>query len=296
MIEDIKELYPKIYKDIKEIKELIISENYLYDEALLITTKIRNNEFVPTADETGISDMEVIFNITPDPVTEDTEFRRKRLLNRFSNSTPYTLPFFKKKLDEILGKNNWDLIIDYDKYTITLESFVIDKLWALELSITVVEIIPANMVYKTIPVIKNFIGLSEEITCSKVTFNYKLGTTWVLGKLPFATYSTENMVKERIVPSIQPALLNNLALHTSTTEVSYAKINNTYDIMTLTKTSLNNVATIEYTVPTSSGLVEINNIKLYNINNEVLSDTTAYIPLTQDVTIKNKIYIEEKIT
>ena len=110
---NLKTYLPRIYKNILEFDNLMEVENELFNKLNLETNKVKNNQYILTADLDGIIMYEKMLGIIANPAIEDIEFRRNRIINRISMTFPFTFPFLKKKLDEIIGVGKWEAYMDY---------------------------------------------------------------------------------------------------------------------------------------------------------------------------------------
>lgn len=124
------------------------SENNVFETDLVV--KIRgtfDNTFIKIADSDGLARIEKLFNIYADPEIESLEFRRQRLWNRLNTSPLYTERVLDQKLTEILGKNNYYCISDYNNYTLDIYATRPGKSWFNELKIWLARIMPCNIVW-----------------------------------------------------------------------------------------------------------------------------------------------------
>ena len=117
-----KRYFPRFYDGYVEIDAIIDTEDKAFEEIGVNFRRAINNQFIKLADETGISAYEVLFDVIADPSTETLEERRDRLLNRVSVIPYYTTIFLRNRLDSLIGAGLYNLIIDYDNYTLYLES------------------------------------------------------------------------------------------------------------------------------------------------------------------------------
>lgn len=177
---------PKIYDNITEIDALMQSEQNIIDEFNTTMSTLFANTFVFTADENGVIMFEKILGIISNPSTESLEFRRMRIINRFSMSPPFTLRFLHSKLDEIIGKNKWSTFMDYENYTLYVESSMSDINLSIEAAYTINSIKPANIVYINMPKIFESVQVTEQQSRLKRIYNYAL-KSWKLGQKPFAS-------------------------------------------------------------------------------------------------------------
>lgn len=292
---DLALLLPNIYRDIKETDALMQAENFLFDILGYQFNKTLNNQFVITADLDGILEYEKIFGISANPATEDLEFRRQRILNRMSIKPPFTLRFLKQRLNEIIGVGAWEAYLDYENYTLYIETAVQNQIWYKELQITINRIKPANIVFINRPVNYRTIVAGETVSKTSRIDNYRLGVSWNLGAKAFSTFTDEEVIKLPNIRSIQQGMLNTVAGFTASA-VAYAIINNTYRINSadfISAESVDNEAIISYNVPSSSGLGFITNVKLYDAQDILLEESSLYVDNSFDVQMKHKIKFKE---
>ena len=235
-----------------------------------------------------------MLEIIPNPATETLQFRRDRILNRVSMTPPFTFRFLKKKLDEIIGVGKWKAYIDFSTYTLYVESSANNQIWFEEISITMRNLKPANIVFINQPLITQGLVISEEISYSTMEYNYVLGVSWVLGAKPFRSYIDKGAIKLSNVSSLQSSLFNDVANFTAS-DIASVLLNDSVVISSfVTKQASANLADIEYDV-LASQVQSITNIKLKNSSGEVLSEAVVYVPLLEDVLMKHTITVKEDI-
>lgn len=116
---DIIQYLPPFMREYLQLKLITSAENKILDYIYAKLNDIENNQYVLTADETGIQRFEKILGIISD-ANQDLETRRYKVLSKMSTSSIFTLYSLRQRLDEICGIDNYDLEIDYDKYTMDL--------------------------------------------------------------------------------------------------------------------------------------------------------------------------------
>jgi hypothetical protein len=289
---DIKQYLPNIYDAILEFEELIASENTLFDNLDTKTEKVRDNQYVLTAGIDGITAYEKMLDITPKPATETIEFRRQRIINRLSMVPPFTFRFLKQRLDEIIGIDRYTASIDYPNYTLYIESSAENQEWFHEILVTITKLKPANIVFINRPLVYEEIRAGESINLAQVNFNYRLGSTWVLGLKPFASLEDMGVIKMATTPSIKQDLLNHMATFAAS-DIAAARINGTFMVPVLiTKTVVNNLVTVEYEVSETDGISEITQTELLDADGAVLTDSAVYVPVLERVLLKHNILIK----
>jgi hypothetical protein len=292
---DLNKYVPNVYEDVVEMCELINTENELFDELKLQVDKVENNQFITQADIDGIKEFESLYGIVSNPLTETLDFRRNRLLNRKGLNAPFTMRFLKNKLDDIIGIGNWIMTTDFNNFIVYIESVDEDLNWLHEIQVTFTKIKPCNMLFIGKPNLSAQLEIGEQIeTGGEITYNYKLGTTWVLGALPFISTSGMEVLKTMATPSLQSEMFNDVANFIAS-NVTKVKLNDVVEISTfVTKNSTGDTATIEYNVLMSMGIVEVTNIKLLDNTDAILSNSSVYIPVNADIVLKHTIKSTEK--
>ena len=290
---DLKQYLPWLYKDIVEMNALMDTEDSLFSKLMDEYIRGRNNQYILTADEHGIRIFEDIINIVPDPSTETLDFRRQRLINRFRTQPPFTFRWLQGKLNEIIGVGKWNAWVDNENYTLYIESSAEDQKWFQEISITVNNTKPANIIFINRPLVVHDVLTNETINLKELIWNYRLGTIWKLGDKPFISYDDKGVIVLATTPSIQQAMLNKLATF-SAIEIAKVRINGTYIITDFeVKSASANVVTVQYYVIPESGIANVTRIELLDSANNVLTRSNVYVPLVLGVNLKHTILVKE---
>ena len=290
---DMLSLLPPWYREILDYQEICQTEKAQFDALASEITGVADNFFFQTMDESAVSMWEQIFEITPNPGTETLDFRRARALNRISTRPPFTLGFLYQKLDELIGPGAWTVTVDYENYTLYIESSALDQQYATEVAFTINRIKPAHIVYVNTPYVRTGILLSETIELSQRIYNYKLGA-WGLGVLPFAVEQSQGVIKMPTTPSIQAALLNDTANFVSG-DIASARINGTIAISELNKSVEGNTLEVTYTVAQSQ-TEAITSAELLDAEGNVLTSSTVYVPVSGSTIMKHIIPVSEGVT
>jgi hypothetical protein len=111
------------------------------------------NNFIITADLETIIKWEKVLKITADPLTEDLEFRRERIINhRASMNSMYTRLWLAQLLHDRLPNTQIYFEIIYNEYIVSIKIFSHsreDVRIFNDLILFLEKIIPANMVLRT---------------------------------------------------------------------------------------------------------------------------------------------------
>lgn len=290
-----KRYFPRFYDGYVEIDAIIDTEDKAFEEIGVNFRRAINNQFIKLADETGISAYEVLFDMIADPSTETLEERRDRLLNRVSVIPYYTTIFLRNRLDSLIGAGLYNLIIDYDNYTLYLESAAKNQLYYNEIAVLMSNIKPCNIVFINMPLVSQQIFVSEQVNVSKLTYNYVLGGQWKLGEKPFISYEDKGIIKGRSTNSMS-SLMEAKYRQFTLSEITSVLINNTIRITTfLTKEEVNGEAIIEYIVPQQEQNIEVTNIKLLDKDGLICFESPVYVPVYEDTIMKHSIIIKEGV-
>ncbi|BDU83491.1 putative phage tail protein [Clostridium perfringens] len=291
---DIKPYFPLLYENILEIDTLVEAENYILDELNTEINRVKDNEYIVTADKETIKRYEILLRIT-DGDDKDLEFRRQRVLNRLSMNMPFTLRALKQKLNELIGKGNYVVSVDNENYTLVVESKILNQVWFNETYITVNKMKPANIVFINKPFIDEKILVNEEISLSQREYNYRLGTTWRLGIKPFKTLNEKGVIKLKENKSITNYFVDEMR-NFIISKISYIKLNDTKVINEfITKDVIGGRPTIEYAVSKEWGLGEITKVDIYTSDDNLLTTVNLYVPIIEDLELKHVINVEEGV-
>ncbi len=261
-------------------------------------TQIRQfseDQFIAKCSSAMLTEYERMFGITHS-TSESEDFRRARLLNRMAAKPPYTLTFLRQRLDEIIGRGRYTMEMDYDAYTLYVESAAANQQWAHETAVTIGKLKPCNIVYVSRPLIPANLLAAEEISYAQREYNYRLGTTWRLGMKPFLSLNDKGVVKPMQNKSLQPEILSGMA-RALKSDVAAARINGTVMIpaQQLQMTAQGDKLVIAYTVARAAGLTEVTRVELLNAAGAVLTRAEIYIPLPEDIEMKHTIQFAEGV-
>lgn len=310
---DLLSLLPPWYAQVQDYQQLCLVEG---GQFAALAGKIKNvddNFYFQTMGESAIAEWEKIFDIIANPALENLEFRRNRLLNRFSLRPPFTMAFLYQKLDELIGAGQWNIEMDYANYTLYIESAAENQQYAIEVAYTLDKLKPAHIVYINRPFIANSLQLAEEISLGRRFYNYNLGSwglgvlpfardesdagykyrlgAWGLGVLPFAEPQALEVIKMAGTPSLTMALLNDVADFIGD-DVAAALINGSIRITELTKELNGNILTVSYQVE-SADTAAITSVVLLNSAGQTLSRANVFVPVVGKVVLKHSIKVNE---
>lgn len=291
---DIKPYFPLLYENILEIDTLVEAENSILDELNAEINRVKDNEYIITADKETIKRYEILLRIT-DGDDKDLEFRRQRVLNRLAMNMPFTLRALKQKLNDLIGKGNYVVSVDNENYTLIVESKILNQVWFNETYITINKMKPANIVFINKPFIDEKILVNEEISLSQREYNYRLGTTWSLGIKPFKTLNEKGVIKLKENKSITNYFVDEMR-NFIISKIGYVKLNNIKVVNEfITKDVIDGKPTIEYAVSKAWGLGEITKVDIYTSDDNLLTTVNLYVPIIEDLELKHVINVEEGV-
>ena len=123
------------------------AENPEFQLACDESENLKNNLFILTCNEKGISRFESIIGIVP--LESDTlESRISRVFTRWNERLPYTFKFLLSKLNSLCGANNYIINRDINKYTMEITTHLELSGQVDELDRLLDGIIPANIELK----------------------------------------------------------------------------------------------------------------------------------------------------
>lgn len=300
---DVLQYLPTWYKNIAEYQQICGAESAQMELAKDDTERVYGNFYFSTMDAAGLSDWEDLFGLT---VSEDDtlEFRRARVINRLTMKPPFSIRFLRQQLDNLIGVDQYNLILDAANYTLYVESSAESQAYAIEVTYLINHIKPAHIVYINTPLVKGRLKVNETIEKSTVTYNYGLGS-WGLGLQTFASAPYMEVVKMATVKSITADGLHDVA-NGLAESILLVRLNEhlgsgaTKTITDLTKSVSDNVVTVEYTVlpsdlPVTASGRAILSIAVYDDNYRRFSGQSVFIPIPNETRIKHTYLVEEAV-
>ncbi|WP_273483588.1 putative phage tail protein [Desulforamulus ruminis] len=186
---------PEYYHDVVDFKELTAAEEPEFISLDQAIQQLFDDQFVMTGSEQATKRREKMLGIQADPTTETLDFRRRRIVNRYSTKPPLTIRFLQQRLDFLVGPGRAITSVDVQNFVLTVTAALDDAAVFREVERTVKQAKPANMVYRQETAIEDTIALEEHISMRALTRKTRLSTTWRLGVVPFAEMGPEVILK-----------------------------------------------------------------------------------------------------
>lgn len=131
--------------DIREMKEIVNSED---DEIIFAKDEVSNifsDQYIAEATQNGTSHYEKMLGIIP-KLTDSLDTRRFRILSRYNETLPYTLPKLKTALDTLCGKDGYSMEVFYSEFYIKVMVELTVKGMFEEVRKLLERMVPMNMV------------------------------------------------------------------------------------------------------------------------------------------------------
>ena len=122
---DLIKYLPLFVAEYEEIQEITQSENPEFRLAIKKVSQAKENQFIISADEEGISRFERLLGIRPKDKT-NLEDRRREILARWNDVSVYTYKGLILRLNQLLGVGNYEIYPKFDDYELEI-GFKINK-------------------------------------------------------------------------------------------------------------------------------------------------------------------------
>lgn len=137
---------PDYFKQVAEFQQILKAHGYALDQFDTDMATVYYNQFIQSADENTIRFWEELFHLTI-RYGDTLEYRRSRLIQKFSMIVPYTIWDLKDRLTSLFG-NDWTMDVDLNAYKITVFT-TSDRYGAIDLLYDLLwDVIPAHYVIK----------------------------------------------------------------------------------------------------------------------------------------------------
>ena len=113
----LKKYLPEFISSIKELQQLDATVSVEINELRDKLLQLQDNQFIESANDEGLSRYEKMLSI---PYSEDVATRRFNILNKYNSTIPFTMMWLTNTLNTTLGKGNFLLDMDCNKYTLTI--------------------------------------------------------------------------------------------------------------------------------------------------------------------------------
>lgn len=136
--------YPDVILNIDEIKSIYDSEEKTGIQLEKNIEKTDTDISIITAVESGIAHRENILGIKPQD-TQSLEERRFQVLLKWTDSFPYTESSLRRKIENLVGKGNYALTIDYENLKLEMLLALNERNYYDNILDLLEEIVPLNL-------------------------------------------------------------------------------------------------------------------------------------------------------
>jgi hypothetical protein len=199
---NLKGYIPFFMREYGEIKELLDAENPEFQLQWDESERLKDDLFILTCDEDGISRFEKMLHITPNP-DDSLQARISRVITRWNDALPYTYKSLLQKLDVLCGAGNYQVIPDFNNYEMTVIAYLPLAGQTSELDYLLSYIVPANiLVHSSNVIVHNVTGnlftAGGTVTHRKFTIDSKMNTEHILQGTLKGSGTVVRMVKRTI--------------------------------------------------------------------------------------------------
>lgn len=195
MSRPIASYWPEYYRDIREFIELAATEDAELQGMADAIAQLFDDQFVMTSSLAAVKRRERMLGIQADSSTETLDFRRRRIVNRYSTKPPFTIRYLQERLDYLVGAGRAAASIDVQNFILTVTAAIEDAALFREVEWSVKTTIPANIVYRQQTAVADIVAFEEHIVKRTMDRETRLGSNWHLGVSPFVSLEPEVIIK-----------------------------------------------------------------------------------------------------
>ncbi|MGE4214837.1 MAG: putative phage tail protein [Anaerotignaceae bacterium] len=141
---DIESYYPDILKEVREFQALAVAENPEMEQVYAAIEDVLDEQFISTAKTYGVARLEKIVSISA-KATDTLEERRFRLLAKYNEDVPYTVPKLNELLTTLCGTDGYVLEINNGAFTLKVKVALTSKKNKDAVSELLERVTPMNM-------------------------------------------------------------------------------------------------------------------------------------------------------
>ena len=136
---------PYVLRDYTEIQAILVGQQPELDQVWEAAESLLENQFIVSAEGLGLGRWEKILGITPKG-TDSLEDRRFRILARWNEELPYTLPQLRNILETLCGKGNYSADVEEGTYQLLVKIGLAAKNNFNDVESLLNRVVPQNMV------------------------------------------------------------------------------------------------------------------------------------------------------
>jgi hypothetical protein len=141
---DVSRYYPSVLKEAKEFHEIAARENEMFKIIWFALDDCLNDQFILDSTKNGVSRREIMLKITP-KASDTLDERKFRLLSRYNEMLPYTVPDLKQKLANLCGAKGYRINLVNNLFSLEVRVELIAKKNLESVQEMLERIVPMNM-------------------------------------------------------------------------------------------------------------------------------------------------------
>lgn len=146
---DVARYYPVIMREFREFQYLAQAENPELTALWQVLQNISGDQFILDATINGVARHERMLKIIP-PASDTMDERKFRLLARYNEDLPYTVPNLRNQLEHLCGEDGYSLIILNNDFTVIVKVALVSKNNFKSVQELLERVIPQNMIIECI--------------------------------------------------------------------------------------------------------------------------------------------------
>jgi hypothetical protein len=146
---------PPFMREYREMQYIMTAEQPECQALCDSSETIKDNQFITTSNENGISRFEKMLGITP-LSGETLSDRKAKALAKWIDGIPYTMEVLSRKLDVLFGVGNHTETLDNENFTISVDVEISGSSLIRTLDELLTNILPANLLWDTM-----YTGISD---------------------------------------------------------------------------------------------------------------------------------------
>lgn len=136
---------PEIYHTVREFQQITRSEDDEFAQWQENNQQDLDDAFIKTAKEDSLAIWENEIGIRPDIGHESIDFRRQRLINRYTIKPPFTIRWLEQQLKQLLGDGFIKLVRDQALLNLTVHADLVYLPLLREFDATLEAVLPMTM-------------------------------------------------------------------------------------------------------------------------------------------------------
>lgn len=168
---EIESYFPDILKEVREFQALAVAENPEMELVYTSIADVMDEQFVSTAKNYGVARLEKIVGITS-KATDTLEERKFKVLARYNEDVPYTVPKLNELLTTLCGTDGYALEINNGAFTLKVKVALTSKKNKDAVSELMERVTPMNMLLSV------ELMYNQWYMVAGLTWGSASGTTW----------------------------------------------------------------------------------------------------------------------